>query len=137
MGWLVFTLQALNPIGGLTAAIPLGIYVLGLRPVPVALLAGPLTFVTVLVLHVFWQALRSRPRAAAWLEARRSVRVERLLERRGATIAAALGGLTIGGTGSYVTLRFFGVSFDRFWAPLLAGQVVKGLAVALIVTIAR
>jgi uncharacterized membrane protein len=136
VGWLAFVLQSLNPIGGMSAAIPLGIAVFGLAPVPVALIAGPLTFVTVIVLHLAWERLRRHERVAAWLDARQSPRVGRLLEKRGATVAAAIGGLTIGGTGSYVTLRYLGVAFNRFWAPLLLGQMVKGVAIALLTSAA-
>ena len=130
MNWTLYCLQAMNPLMGLVGAIPLGIVVLKLAPVGVGALAGPVSFVQIVLLHGLWEWLRRRPRLAAWLDRRRSERVEALLDRRGVFLAAIVATTLIGALPCYITLRYLGFGFGRFWTAILLAQVAFGWAVA-------
>jgi hypothetical protein len=128
--WIVYCLQAMNPFAGLTGAIPLGINILKLEPAAVGALAGPMSFLSVALTHLLWETLRARPRVAAWLDRHRSARVAALLERRGVFIAALIATTLLGALPCYVTFRYLGLGFGRFWAAILLAQVAFGWAVA-------
>ena len=118
----------MNPFLGLLGAIPLGIGVLKLEPLGVGALAGPASFFQIVLFHGFWEWLRRRPRIALWLDRQRSERVSRLLDRRGIFIAALIATTLIGGLPCYVTLRYLGFGFGRFWTAMLLAQVLFGWA---------
>src|SRR5436190_8101986 len=105
MDWIAYCLQAMNPFAGLVAAVPLGINVFKLEPAAVAALAGPISFVSVALMHVLWETMRRRPRVAAWIEQRRSPRIAALMERRGVFLAALIATTFLGAFPCYITFR--------------------------------
>lgn len=120
----------MNPFAGLVGAVPLGINVLKLEPAAVGALAGPASFLSVALMHALWEVLRRSPRLAAWLERRRSPRAAALLERRGVFIAAIVATTFIGAYPCYITFRYLGLGFGRFWFAIFLAQTAFGWAVA-------
>jgi hypothetical protein len=120
----------MNPIAGLVAAVPLGINVLKLAPVGVGALAGPVSFLSIAVVHTLWEAIRRRPRVEAWLERQRSQRVAAMLDRRSVFVAALVATTVCGALPCYVTFRYLGFGFGRFWLAILIAQTAFGWAVA-------
>lgn len=130
LDWLVYCLQAMNPVAGLAGAIPLGINVLKLAPAGVGALGGPVSFASIALVHFGWESLRRRERVARWLERRNSQRVARMLDRRGVFAAAVIATTLLGALPCYVSLRYLGFGFSRFWLAILIAQVAFGWAVA-------
>src|SRR2546423_7239214 len=96
MNWAIYLSQLANPLVGIAGAVPLAIGVLKL-PVPgVAAMIVPVNLLQIALMHFVWKSLLARPRIRAWVERRRSPRVEALLDRRGAFVAAVAATFVLG-----------------------------------------
>ncbi len=81
---LSYVALAILPVGGILIAVPLALLHLN-YPIWLVLLTAPaLAYIQVLVVDLGWSALERWPRWRSMLERRRSRRVERLVESKGA-----------------------------------------------------
>lgn len=117
----LFVLSALNPFGGAFLAIPLAIFKLDWSPWLVGALTIPLIYVQVAVVDVFWDRLLAWPRARAFLEKHKSVRIEHLLHRRDAWFWLAVFGVWAGCWVVMAMARFGGHRQSKVALPLLFG----------------
>jgi hypothetical protein len=120
LDWAIYISQLLNPLVGITGAVPLGLGVLKLPLIGVAALVVPVNLVQAGLVHALWQALLRRPRVRAWLERRRNERVSGWLQSRGAFAAAVLAGFLLGCMPAYVSLRFLGAPA----VPVFGGMAI-------------
>lgn len=126
MDWLIYISQLLNPLVGITGAVPIGLYVLKLPFFGVAVLVVPVNLLQAAVVHAGWQALLRRPRVRAWLESKRNPRVAGWFESRGAFAASALAAFLIGIIPAYISMRFLGAPSGRLFGGLALGVTIFG-----------
>lgn len=81
---LSYFLIAAQPFGGILVSIPLGYFSLDYPLWFLFVSSPPLAYVQVVVVDLLWTQLERWPRLRAFLDRRRSPRVERLLASRGA-----------------------------------------------------
>jgi hypothetical protein len=128
---LAFVTLAINPFGGLWFAIPFALYHLH-YPVWYTLLLGvPLAYVQVAAVDLGWALLA---RLAWWhrfLERRRSPRIERLTQRRGAFWLTVLMAPLVGPWLLMAFMRYAQVPQRRVALPILLGLSWNGSAIAL------
>jgi hypothetical protein len=118
---LTFALLTVSPLGGMVAAIPLGLLAFGLPVWLVALLGVALTYLQVVAVDVAWSALCRRAWWRGMLARRRAAWLERLLGSPGAFWpTVALTPLV----GCWVVMglaRYAGVPQRQVAAPILLG----------------
>lgn len=130
-GDLAFAALALNPIGGLTAAIPFGVFKLH-QPAWLLWMVGmPLAYVQVIAVDVFWSQLVRWPWWNGFLARRRSPRVERLVNSNGSFWLTALLSPFIGPWLVMAFMRYAQVPHRRVALPLFLGLAWNSGAVAL------
>jgi hypothetical protein len=128
---LTFALLAANPFGGLAVAIPYATFALH-RPAGLAWLVGqPLAYLQVLVIDLGWTQLRRLRRWVAFLERRRSPRLERLVASRGAFWLTALVSPFAGPWLCMALFRYANVPHRKVAAPLLLGIAWTSSLIAL------
>lgn len=118
---LTFVALAINPIGGLVAAIPVAMLALS-YPGWVAVAAGvPLAYVQVIVVDTCWSQLERWPAWRRMIEARRSARIARLMDSGGAFLPTLVLAPIIGPWVVMAFMRYAGVPQRRVAAPMLLG----------------
>ncbi|MCP3057598.1 hypothetical protein LXT21_02275 [Myxococcus sp. K38C18041901] len=129
---LSFALVAASPVGGVLAAIPLGILGLGYPPWAVVVACVPLGYLQVLVVDLGWDGLerlegwrrlRSRPRGR-W--------VEKLLSHCGGFWSTAALVPLVGPWAVMALMRAAGVPQRRVAAPILLALTVLSSVLALV-----
>jgi len=135
-GNLGLVVLAVNPIGGLSIAIPFAVFELH-RPAWLALVVGlPFGYVQVLVIDIFWTQLIRWPWWNAFLERRRSPRVEKLVASKGSFWLTVLLAPLIGPWLVMAFMRYAHVPQRKVAIPILlglcwnAGAMALGCAVA-------
>jgi xanthosine utilization system XapX-like protein len=128
---LAFVAMAINPIGGLLIAIPFAVLELDYPPWFALFVGVPLAYVQVLVIDVAWSTLARFPRWNAWLERRRSPRVNRLVESRGSFWLTLLLAPLIGPWLVMAFMRYARVPQKRVALPILLGLSWTGALITL------
>lgn len=130
LGDLAYALIAMNPVGGLLAAIPWGVFERH-YPLPVLLLSGPpLAFVQVLVVDLLWDRLDRLAWFRAMLERRRSPRVTRLAQSRGAFLPVFLCVPVFGPWFVMAVMRYAEVPARRVALPILLSLFTQACVVS-------
>lgn len=123
----LFVLVGLNPFGGLFLAIPIALFKLQ-YPAAVALFAAvALAFVQVLVVDFFWQRLAGWERFMAFVQTKRSERLEGYLDSRWAPLWIALVSPWVGPWLIMALSRFAQKKLTTVGLPLLAGLLYVGV----------
>jgi xanthosine utilization system XapX-like protein len=128
---LAFVAMAINPIGGLLIAIPFAVLELRYPPWFALLVGVPLAYVQVLVVDFAWTALARIRGWGAWLERRRSPRVDRLVESRGSFWLTLLLSPVVGPWLVMAFMRYGGVPQRRVALPILLGLSWTGALITL------
>lgn len=118
---VLFVLFALNPFGGAFVAIPLAIFGLEWSPIFVWAITIPLIYAQVVVVDLLWDRLLAWPRAANFLESRKSVKLERILGSKHSGLWLALFGVWAGCWLVMAAARFAGYRQSKVALPLLFG----------------
>jgi len=122
-----YALLAVNPVGGLLAAVPWGVFERHYSW-PQLLVSGPLLgYLQVVVVDLAWSQLNRLAWWRALLVRRRSPRVERLLQSRGAFVPVFLLTPVIGPWLVMACMRYAGVPQRRVALPILASLFVLTL----------
>lgn len=120
-GELGFVLLAANPFAGLFVAIPFATFQLE-YPAWVAALAGtPLAFLQVPFVDLGFDRLSRWPRWRNFIERRRSVRIERLIQSGGAFWPTLVIAPLIGPWILMALMRYGGVPMRRVALPMFLG----------------
>ncbi|NVJ22603.1 MULTISPECIES: hypothetical protein [Myxococcus] len=129
---LSFALVAASPVGGVLAAVPLGIFGLGYPAWAVVLACVPLGYLQVLVVDLGWDGLE---RLAAWrrlMSRPRSPLVQRLLSHCGGFWSTAALVPLMGPWAVMGLMRTAGVSQRRVVAPILFALAVISAGLGLL-----
>jgi hypothetical protein len=127
---LAFVALAVNPIGGILIAIPFAILELG-YPAPLAVaLSVPLAYVQVVVVDLAWSLLEQWSWFRRLLERRRSPRVERLIESRGAFVPTFALTPFVGPWVVMAFMRYARVPQRRIAAPVLLAILTTASVIA-------
>lgn len=122
-------LLAIEPFGGILAAIPIGILALG-HPWWAWLLAAPLlAYVQVPVVDLCWDLLLRWPWWNRLLERKRSPRIERLMESGGAFWPVFVASPLVGPWVVMAFLRYAHVPQRRAAAPILLSMLAVTVVV--------
>lgn len=119
-----FCLVGISPVGGMVAAIPLGLLVLGLPLWLVLALGVVLAYLQVMAVDVLWDALE---RLGWWrraLQRTRSPRLERLLASPGAFWPTVVLVPLVGSWAVMGLMRYAGVPQRRVALPILLSLVL-------------
>ena len=129
-GDLAFITLAINPVGGLLLAIPFAL--LELRyPVWRAMALGiPLAYLQVIAVDLCWDLLIQLPWWRRLLERRRSPRLERLVEARGAFWSTVVAAPLVGPWVLMAFMRYAQVPQRRVALAILLGLSWNASAVA-------
>jgi hypothetical protein len=127
---LAFALLAANPVGGLLVAIPFAILKLH-YPAWLAVTVGtPLSYLQVVAVDVGWSLLVRIPGFGRFLERRRSARVERLVDARGAFWITFLTTPLLGPWVVMAFMRYAHVRQGRVAVPILASLACTAVVIA-------
>jgi hypothetical protein len=118
---VLFVLSALNPFGGAFLAIPLAIFKLGWNPWFVWAVTIPLIYAQVIVVDVLWDRLLAWPRAARFLESKKSPKLEAILGGKNSGLWLSLFGVWAGCWLVMAAARFAGYRQSKVALPLLFG----------------
>ncbi|MFT3926236.1 MAG: hypothetical protein QM778_27065 [Myxococcales bacterium] len=118
---VLFILSALNPFGGAFLAIPLAIFKLGWSPWFVWFITIPLIYAQVIVVDLLWDRLLAWPRAARFLEQRKSEKLERILGSKHSGLWLSVFGVWAGCWLVMAAARFAGYRQSKVAFPLLFG----------------
>ncbi len=129
---VLFVLAALNPFGGAFLAVPLAIFKLEWSPWFVGAVTIPLVYAQVAAVDLLWDKLLAWPRAHEFLEKRKSVKLERLLDRKDASLWLSIFGVWAGCWLVMAMARFGGHRQSKVALPLLFGITYMVVAVVLI-----
>ena len=130
-GALAFAVLAVNPVGGLTLAIPFAVFKLH-QPAWLAYAVGlPLAYTQVLVVDLFWTQLIRLRWWSGFLARRRSPRVEKLVASRGSFWLTMLLSPMIGPWLVMALMRYAQVPHRKVALPIFLGFVWNAGAVAL------
>jgi hypothetical protein len=133
---LSFMLLALSPVGGLFAAVPLGVLGFGYAAWAVAVACVPLGYAQVVVVDVAWSALERLPWWRRLLERSRRPVVLRLLAYCGRFWPTAVLVPLIGPWAVMGLMRAAGVPQRRVMAPILFSLAVLSGTLALLCVLA-
>lgn len=123
LGDWTYVLLAVNPVGGVLAAIPWGYFVQHYS-VPVMLVtAPPLAYVQVLVVDGAWSQLNRWPAWQRFVEKHRGPRTQRLLASGGAFWPVYLAAPVIGPAIIMALMRYAGIRQRHIALPLVASLV--------------
>jgi len=127
---LAFALLAANPLGGLLVAIPFAVLKLH-YPGWLAIVAGaPLAYLQVAVVDAGWSLLDGVPGWRRLLERRRSPRVARLVDSRGAFWITFFATPILGPWLVMAFMRYAQVGQRRVALPILASLACTATAIA-------
>lgn len=130
-GTPAFILLSINPFGGLLVSIPFAVFALG-YPAWLAVASGiPLAYVQVIAVDAGWSWLARFDRWHAFLERRRSPRVERLLAAKGAFLLTMVLAPILGPWLVMAFMRYGQIPQRKVALPILLGLAWNASAIAL------
>lgn len=131
-----YAFLAFQPFGGLLVAIPLGILKLG-YPWWVTVLTGPpLAYLQVVVIDGLWSLLERWPWFVRTLEARRSPRIERLLDGGAGFWATFAAAPLVGPWAVMAFLRYAHIPQRRAAAPILLAMLTVSILITAVCVLA-
>lgn len=133
---VAFALIAANPFMGLFVAIPYATFGLDYPAWAAALAALPFAFLQVPIIAVAYDLLQARPGWRAFLERRRSARVDRLIRSGGAFWPTLLISPLIGPWLAMSLYRYAGVPARKVALPMFLGLGWFAAVVAAVCTLA-
>ena len=127
---LLFALLSYNPFGGLLISIPFAVFKLK-YPVMLALVAGvPCAYMQVPTVDVFWNQLNRWDRFRRFVESKRSPRIQKMMESKGAFWPILIFSPLVGPWLVMAFMRYANVPQRRVAAPLFLGLTWVGVLIA-------
>jgi hypothetical protein len=129
-GDLWFALLSYNPFGGLLVSIPFAVFHLKYSAMT-ALVAGvPFAYMQVPTVDVFWNQLNKWERFKRFVEGKRSPRIEKMMESKGAFWPILIFSPIVGPWLVMAFMRYANVPQRRVAAPLFLGLTWVGVLIA-------
>jgi len=130
-GELWFALLSYNPFGGLLVSIPYAVFHLEYSAVT-ALVAGvPFAYLQVPTIDLFWNQFSRWERFRRFVEGKRSPRVEKMVQSKGAFWPIVLLSPVVGPWLVMAFMRYAHVPQRKVAAPLFLGLTWVGVLIAL------
>jgi hypothetical protein len=126
----IFYGLAINPIGGLFAAIPFAVLKLHYSAWRAVLIGVPLSYVQVIVIDGLWTLVSEAPALRRFLERQRSPRVERLVAARGGFWVTFLATPFIGPWVIMAFMRYAHVRQRTVALPMFLALAATGATIA-------
>jgi len=123
MDWAYVAL-AINPFGGLLIAVPFAVFQLDYSPWLILVSGPPLAYVQVVVTDLAGGILERWPWWKRMLEGKRSPRITRLLEGKGAFWSTFLAAPLVGPWVVMAFMRYAGVPQRRIALPILLSMLM-------------
>lgn len=121
LGFVAFSLLAINPVGGLAVAVPFAVFKLHYPAWLILAVGIPLAYVQVLTVDLGWTLLARTGWWFRFLERRRSARIEKLIASRGAFFGTMVLAPLIGPWLVMAFMRYAQVPQRRVALPILLG----------------
>jgi hypothetical protein len=120
-GDLAFVAMAINPIGGLTIAIPYAVFELKYAPWLALGVGLPLAYTQVIVVDLSFGVLYAWPWWRRWIERRQSPRIRKIVDSRGGFWVTTIFSPFVGPWLVMALMRCAGIPHRRVALPLFLG----------------